>query len=372
MLIPTGQPRGLRPARIVGSLSVGARQLVEVARALVSDARVVIFDEPTSSLTQHDADTLFRVIRRLRDQGLSIIYISHFLEEVRAIADRYTVLRDGANVATGSIAEVEASDLIREMVGRDIDEIYPRVPHQIGEPILRISGLKGDRPLPVDVELTLRRGEILGIAGLVGSGRTEFLRAIYGLDRVRSGEVIVKGLPSPSISPSQRIRQGFGFLSEDRKTEGLAQIRSIEDNMTYPALRKAGRLGWLNLRARRRAVEELIRRVNVRCQGPSQAVADLSGGNQQKVALARLLDQDADILLLDEPTKGIDVGSKSEIYRLIGELAARGVSVLVVSSYLPELFGVCDRLAVMSRGRLGAPREIDQWTDHSVMEAATA
>ena len=362
----------IRPDRIVGSLSVGARQLVEVARALVSDARVVIFDEPTSSLTQHDADTLFRVIRRLRDQGLSIIYISHFLEEVRAIADRYTVLRDGANVATGSIAEVEASDLIREMVGRDIDEIYPRVPHQIGEPILRISGLKGDRPLPVDVELTLRRGEILGIAGLVGSGRTEFLRAIYGLDRVRSGEVIVKGLPSPSISPSQRIRQGFGFLSEDRKTEGLAQIRSIEDNMTYPALRKAGRLGWLNLRARRRAVEELIRRVNVRCQGPSQAVADLSGGNQQKVALARLLDQDADILLLDEPTKGIDVGSKSEIYRLIGELAARGVSELVVSSYLPELFGVCDRLAVMSRGRLGAPREIDQWTDHSVMEAATA
>ena len=362
----------IRPDRIVGTLSVGAKQLVEVARALVSDSRVVIFDEPTSSLTRHDAATLFSVIRRLRDQGLSIIYISHFLEEVRAIADRYTVLRDGANVAGGAIEGVEASALIRQMVGRDIGEIYPRVPREIGDPILQVSALKGDQQFPVRVDLTLRRGEILGIAGLVGSGRTELLRAIYGLDKVRSGEVVVKGLPTPSVSPSQRISQGFGLLSEDRKAEGLAQVRSIEDNITYPALQIAGRFGWLNLRSRRRDVERLIRQVNVRCQGPSQAVADLSGGNQQKVALARLLYQRADILLLDEPTKGIDVGSKAEIYRLIGELAARGVCVLMVSSYLPELFGVCDRLAVMSRGLLSAPREIQDWTDHSVMEAATA
>ena len=361
----------IQPNRVVGTLSVGARQLVEIARALVSDARVLILDEPTSSLTQHDAATLFRVIRRLRDQGLSIIYISHFLEEVRAIANRYTVLRDGANVATGAIEGVEASELIRRMVGRDIGEIYPRVSREVGEPILDVSGLVGEKRFPANVDLTLRRGEILGIAGLVGSGRTELLRAIYGLDRVRSGEVIVKGLHVSAGSPSERIGQGFGLLSEDRKTEGLAQARSIEDNMTYPSLRKGSWFGWLNLTRRRREVATLIHQVNVRCQGPSQSVVDLSGGNQQKVALARLLHQQADILLLDEPTKGIDVGSKAEIYRLIGELAARGACVLVVSSYLPELFGVCDRLAVMSRGRLSAARKIDEWTDHSVMEAAT-
>ncbi len=360
------------PDRPVGSLSVGAQQLIEVARALVSQARVIIFDEPTSSLAEHDAARLFEVIRRLRSSGIAIGYISHFLEEVRAIAERYTVLRDGEAVATGSMAGVELKSLIREMVGRDLGEIFPTVPHEPGEIVLELSRVHARHQFPLRADLSLRRGEILGIAGLVGAGRTELLRAIFGLDRVLSGQVVVKGVESVRATPRLRIGQGVGFLSEDRKEEGLALGRSIEDNISYPALQRHARWGWLNLRDRRRAVLDLLRKVNVKCEGPAQEVGALSGGNQQKVALARLLHQGADVILLDEPTRGIDVGSKAEIYRLIGELAAQGAAVVMVSSYLPELFGVCDRLAVMCRGVLTEPRPITEWDQHNVMEAATA
>lgn len=362
----------ISPDASVRNLSVGAQQLVEVARALVSDARVIIFDEPTSSLTEHDASRLFEVIQRLRSRGISIVYISHFLEEVRAIAQRYTVLRDGEDVATGTMDGVEVMTLIRAMVGRDLGEIFPRVPHEPGDPVLRIQSVTADHRFPIRANLEVRRGEILGIAGLVGAGRTELLRAIFGLDPVRSGQVLVKGMTITHATPGERIRCGLGLLSENRKEEGLALNLSIEDNMTFPALRRHTRAGLLDLWGRRRSVEALIRQVNVRCLGPRQPVVRLSGGNQQKVALARLLHQEADVMLLDDPTRGIDVGSKAEIYRLIGELAARGVAVVMVSSYLPELFGVCDRLAVMCRGTLTEPRPIGEWTPHSVLEAATA
>jgi ribose transport system ATP-binding protein len=360
------------PDRPVGTLSVGAQQLVEVARALVSKARVVILDEPTSSLTEHDANRLFEVIRRLRGQGMAVVYISHFLEEVFAIADRYTVLRDGETAASGSLGEVGLKDLIRQMVGRDLGEIYPRVPHEVGKPVLEISALRGGGRLPLRADLTVRRGEIFGIAGLVGAGRTELLRAVFGLDPVRSGRVVVKGVASGGSDPRSRIRQGLGFVSEDRKGEGLALARSIEDNLTYPALGRHARLGVLNLRQRRREVVGLLDRLRVKCAGPVQPVGGLSGGNQQKVALARLLHQEADVILLDEPTRGIDVGSKADVYRLVGQLATQGVAVIMVSSYLPELFGVCDRLAVMCRGTLTDARPIAEWDPHSVLEAATA
>ncbi len=361
----------IAPDAPVRSLSIAAQQLVEVARALVSDARVLIFDEPTSSLTEHDAARLFEVIRRLRGKGLSIVYISHFLEEVRAIADRFTVLRDGQTVATGPIAGTDQATLIRHMVGRDLDEIFPKVPHEPGEVVLELKALRARHPFPLMADLEVRRGEILGIAGLVGAGRTELLRALFGLDPVVSGQVLVKGVSSPSASPGARIAEGVGLLSEDRKNEGLAQGRSIEDNLTYPALKRHARFGWLNLRARRRAAEVDLRKVNVKCEGPGQTVAALSGGNQQKVAFARLLHQKADVLLLDDPTRGIDVGSKADIYRLIGQRAAEGSAVIMVSSYLPELFGVCDRLAVMRRGALSPARPIAEWDQHRVMEAAT-
>lgn len=361
----------IAPDAPVRALGLGAQQLVEVARALVSDARVLIFDEPTSSLTEHDAARLFEVIRRLRAKGLAIVYISHFLEEVRAIADRFTVLRDGQTVATGPIAETDQTTLIRHMVGRDLDEIFPKVPHQPGEVVLELKAVRARHRFPLVADLQVRRGEVLGIAGLVGAGRTELLRALFGLDPVVSGQVILKGVSSRRGSPRGRIQEGVGFLSEDRKNEGLALGRSIEDNLTYPALGRHARLGWLNLRARRLAAEDDLRRVNVKYASPGQAVGALSGGNQQKVAFARLLHQKADVLLLDDPTRGIDVGSKADIYRLIGQRAAEGAAVVMVSSYLPELFGVCDRLAVMRRGALSPAQPIAEWDQHRVMEAAT-
>jgi ribose transport system ATP-binding protein len=360
----------IRPEAIAGTLSVAAQQLIEVARALVSNARVIVFDEPTSSLTERDTQRLFAVIERLRDRGLSIVYISHFLEEVRRISGRYTVLRDGRTVATGRMEGTTLKEIIAAMVGRDLTEMFPRVPHQPGEPLLEIKGL-ARRTVLKHADLTLRRGEVLGIAGLVGAGRTALLRVVFGLDPVRSGTIIVKGISSVRAGPRRRIRQGLGFLSEDRKSEGLALTRSIEDNLSYSALGDYSTLGWLNLRRRRAEVQRWMARLRVKATGPAQAIGALSGGNQQKVALARLLHQRADVLLLDEPTRGIDIGSKAEIYRLIGELAAEGKAVILVSSYLPELLGICDRLAVMTRGVLSEARPIGDWSEHTVMAVAT-
>jgi ribose transport system ATP-binding protein len=342
-----------------------------VARALVCDARVIVFDEPTSSLTERDAERLFAVIDRLRGRGLAIVYISHFLEEVKRVADRYTVLRDGRAVERGAMAGASLRGIIAAMVGRDLTEMFPRVPHQAGEPVLDLRGLAGRR-LPRRAELTLHRGEVLGIAGLVGAGRTELLRAIFGLDEVRSGRVTIKEFDGVrQTNPRRSIREGMGFLSEDRKEEGLALARSVEENLTLSALGRYARFGWLRLRSRRVETRRWIEAMRIRTQGPDQRIGALSGGNQQKVALARLLHQQADILLLDEPTRGIDVGSKAEIYRMIGTLAAEGKAVVMVSSYLPELMGVCDRIAVMSRGVLGPARPVDAWTEHEIMEEAT-
>jgi ribose transport system ATP-binding protein len=360
----------IRPETPVSRLSPGACQLVEVARALVSRAEVIVFDEPTSSLSHQDTEHLFALIRRLKERGVSIIYISHFLEEMQRLADRYTVLRDGRSVATGPVAGTPLREIIDYMVGRTLGELYPRSPHPIGEPVLRARGLSGEI-LPRDVDLTLHRGEILGIFGLVGAGRTELLRVLFGLDPARAGEVAIHSRAATVTTPQRRIAEGAGMLSEDRKHEGLALSQSLADNITYSWLRPYVWAGWLRLRRRRKAVWHWLRRLGVRCRDPEQRVAELSGGNQQKVALARLLHQEADVLLLDEPTRGVDVGSKAEIYRLIGELAGQGKAILWVSSYLPELLGVCDRLAVMARGRLGAARLVAEWTSQGIMAQAT-
>jgi ribose transport system ATP-binding protein len=360
----------IRPEARVKDLGVGAQQLVEVARALVSSAQVIVFDEPTSTLTEHDADRLFVIIERLRQRGLAIIYISHFLEEVRRIAQTYTVLRDGRSVAAGSLAETDQKTIIGHMVGRDLEELFPHVPHTPGESILELKSVKVKKH-GKPANLSLRRGEILGIAGLVGAGRTTLLRAIFGLEPIVSGQVRVEHVIAGPAPPAARIKQGIGFLSEDRKAEGLALDRSIEDNMTLSALWRHARWGWLRLQERRTKVARWIARLKISASGPGQTAGTLSGGNQQKVALARLLHQRADVLLLDEPTRGIDVGSKAEIYRLIGELAAQGKAILVVSSYLPELFGICDRIAVMSRGTICEPLLASEWTEHAVMEVAT-
>jgi len=373
-VLGTLQHPEIHPDSPVRGLSPAAQQVVEIARALLIDARIVVLDEPTSALNQHDARQLFTILRRLKERGVSVVYISHFLEEVQEIADRVSVLRDGRRVATGPAADFRRERIISLMVGRDLTEQYPRVPHEIGEAILDVTDLAG-MDLPRRASLTLHRGEILGLFGVVGAGRTELLRTLFGLQAVRHGQVKIRGVLDNAADPRRRIREGFGLLSEDRKDEGLALGQSIADNLTYSKLdayTRLGALGWLNLRARAEAVAAWVAKLGVRCAGPEQPVGALSGGNQQKIALGRLLHQHADILLLDEPTRGVDVGSKADIYRLIGDLAGHGKAILFVSSYLPELLGICDRLAVMTRGRLGVIRPTQEWTPEQVMAAATA
>jgi ribose transport system ATP-binding protein len=352
----------------VRQLSVGFQQVVEIARALVLEAKVIVFDEPTSSLARHDVERLFATIGRLKASGVAVIYISHFLEEIREIADCYTVLRDGRTVGAGRLADVDQKQIVSLMVGRTVEELFPRVPHEPGETLVTVEGLKG-RKLPREATLEVRRGEILGIAGLVGAGRTELLRCLASLDPVRSGEVRIAG-HSPPATPRARLIAGLGLVSENRKEEGLAQVLSIADNLTLSRLGDYSLLGFLNLSRRRRSIEEWMMRLRVKARRSQQAVGELSGGNQQKVALARVLHQQADVLLLDEPTRGIDVGTKAEIYRLIGEAAAQGKAVIFVSSYLPELMAVCDRIAVMARGRLRAIRPTSQWTEEQVLAVA--
>jgi len=354
----------------VRRLSVGARQVVEISRAILDHSRVLVMDEPTSSLTREDTERLFSVIRKLRDEGVSIIYISHFLEEVQAVADRYTVLRDGRRVGTGMIAEATLDDLIQLMVGRKMTDLFPRVGHPRGEPVLRFDGLQSAR-MAGPVSLDLRRGEIVGLAGLIGAGRTETLRAVFGLDRAIRGRLEIAGRPAGPGFPWRRIAAGVGLLSEDRQGEGLALGRSLTDNITLSRFGPYRRRPFLSLRRRRQAAARWVENLRIKARGPDQRAGALSGGNQQKVALARLLHQDADILLLDEPTRGIDVQSKSQIYAWMADLAARGKAIVFVSSYFPELLGVCDRIAVFHRGQCVALRPAGEWTDESLMTAST-
>jgi ribose transport system ATP-binding protein len=361
----------IRPEKRVGDLSVAARQIVEISRALAARARIILMDEPTSSLQREDVGHLFELIRKLSAEGISVVYISHFLEEVRQIADRFTVLRDGRSVATGDITTTTDDELIAKMVGRAQQTLFPPHTNSPGDTILEVRNLAAP-PLLKDASFTLRRGEILGIAGLMGSGRTPLLRAIFGLQRPEGGTITVnkKALASGRTTPAMRLIEGLGYLSEDRKGDGLTLNQSLADNVTVTRFGSCSRWGWLDLGAQRRQAERLVSALKIKTRSTQQEVGSLSGGNQQKVIVARLLHQDADVLLLDEPTRGIDIGSKAQVYETIAACAAQDKAVLMVSSYLPELFGMCDRLAVMSRGRLSQVRPIDEWTPESVLAAA--
>ncbi len=366
----------LMPDTRVSKLSVGSQQLVEIARALAVGCQVLVLDEPTSSLTQQDAERLFDIIVRLKRQGKAIVYISHFIEEVQRVADRVTVLRDGKAVGNSDIGSITTDEIISLMVGRKVEELYPRSARKPGDVILEIEDLAGIEK-PESASLQLHHGEVLGIAGLVGAGRTELLRSLFGLDPVRKGKIRLGVYIGPS-SPMRRWTQGAGFLSEDRKEEGLALNLSVADNVTLSKLKGFGPFRFVLPGRQDRATQRWIERLGIRCRGPKDSLSSLSGGNQQKVALARLLQHDADVLLLDEPTRGIDVAAKVMIYKLIDELAvgcqAEGrmpKAVLMVSSYLPELMGVCDRVAVMCRGRLGPARKIEEINEQKLMLEAT-
>jgi ribose transport system ATP-binding protein len=389
-LAELGHP-DIAPDAVVGDLSPAAQQLVEIARALASGCRVLVLDEPTSSLTHGDVEKLFDLVGRLKRQGHAIVYISHFIEEVKEVSDRFVVLRDGRNAGEGVTARTRADDIVGLMIGRALADLYPRSERTPGDTILEVDALA-----PGSATFALCRGEVLGIAGLLGAGRTRLVRTIFGLEPVTSGRITVAAY-SGAAGPHERWRQGIGMLSEDRGSEGLARALSVADNVTLTRLEPLGPAFAVLPPRQDAAAARWIDRLAIRCAGPRQAVAELSGGNQQKVAFARLLHHDVDVLLLDEPTRGIDVSSKAQIYQLIDELVSpssrdglkavpstsnvgdglqpvpRAKAVLLVSSYFPELIGICDRIAVMSRGRLGAPRPAAAWTEHALlMEASGA
>jgi ribose transport system ATP-binding protein len=366
-----GHPE-IRIDAAAGSLSPAAQQLVEIGRALAVGCRVLVLDEPTSSLARADTQRLFQLIDELKRQGHAIVYISHFIEEVKEVADRIVVVRDGRVSGDAPAADLPASEIVRLMVGRSMDTLYPRSARQRGEPILEVAQFG-----PANATLTLHRGEIIGIAGLLGAGRTRFLRGLFGLEQVKSGRVTLAAWTGTAL-PHQRWQQGMGFLSEDRKEEGLAPALSIATNMTLSHLEDLGPGPFVLPGRQQRAAARWMERMRIKAGSPRQAVSELSGGNQQKVAMARLLHHDVDVFVLDEPTRGIDVGSKAQIYELIDGLVAQGPAqadrpraVIMVSSYLPELLGLCDRIAVMRRGRLGEPRPVSEWTEHSLMLQAT-
>ncbi len=354
----------------VYQLGVSSQQIIEIARALVMKAKIIIMDEPTSSLSSDDMETLFKIIKDLKKKGIAIIYISHFLEEVKRVADRYTVLRDGQCVGKGEIGESTVEDLITLMLGRRLDEIYSRIPFSIGDKILELDSLCGKK-FPIDASLSLHRGEILGVTGLIGAGRTEMLNTIYGLAPIRSGKIKMTEVTFTRTTPQKMVARGIGFLSENRKEEGLALSRSVADNISLSNFKPFSRLGWISTEKLARGVRTWIQKLDIAISGPDQRVSALSGGNQQKVAIARLLHTNSDILLLDEPTRGIDVKSKAHIYRIITELAQKGKAIVFVSSYIPELLGICNRIAVMHRGRIIDIQDTECWDEHSLMLSAS-
>jgi len=356
--------------RRAGDFSIAEQQIIEIARALLLQPQVLIMDEPTSSLTQADTAVLFATIGRLRAAGVSIIYISHFLEECSRVADRYTVLKDGETVGSGAMADASLDHLVALMTGREVKDLYPRSAHTPGGVVLEVKAAAA-APRLRRASLQVRAGEIFGLAGLIGAGRTDLVRTVFGLDGLDAGEVCVVGAPAGRDAPRDRWQQGVGFLSENRKEEGLMLNQSIADNLTLTKLETFGRFGHVHGSRQQAVARRWIDELRVKCVDGAQAIGELSGGNQQKVALARLLEHPARIFLLDEPTRGIDVGSKAQIYRLVGDLAAAGKTVVIVSSYLPELLGLCDTIGVMYRGELTGVRPRAAWTETDIMLAAT-
>ena len=354
----------------VATLSTASRQLVEIAKALSVRARVVIMDEPTSSLSKHEVNNLFAVIRTLRAMGTAIIFISHRLEEVGEIADCVSVLRDGQFVATRRISEVGREEIIQMMVGRKLSAFFPKQDARIGDVVLRTRGLSRTGVFR-DIDLTLRKGEILGLAGLVGAKRTDVAEAIFGVKPADSGTIEVAGRVVEVKTPRQALSLGIAYVPEDRQHQGLIGQMSVTENITLPLLRSFSRLGFLDFRAEARHAETWRQRLSITLASVRQSARQLSGGNQQKVVLSKWLSTKPQILLLDEPTRGIDVGTKAEVHRLMSSLAAEGLTILLISSELPEVLGMSDRIAVMREGHLTGEFSRAEATPENIMRAAT-
>jgi ribose transport system ATP-binding protein len=360
------------PRTMVADLTLAKQQLVEIAKALSYNAEVLIMDEPTAPLTETEIDELFLIIRRLRDKGVGIVYISHRLEEIQRITDRTTVMRDGHYVDTVQTADVSLERIISMMVGRAIYESAPELPvEQNAEVVLEAKGLRRGRAIR-NVSFTLRRGEILGMAGLVGAGRTEVARAIFGADPLEAGEVLVKGQRANIKSPADAVRYGIGYLSEDRKRYGLTLGMDVQTNIVLAAYHKFQRLlGWMHDGNVRTTAEHHVKGLAIKTPSVQQTVKNLSGGNQQKVVISKWLTANTDILIFDEPTRGIDVGAKSEIYHLLNELARQGKSIIMISSELPEILRMSHRILVMCEGRITGELSSAEATQERIMTYAT-
>jgi rhamnose transport system ATP-binding protein len=359
----------LDPRTKARELSVAQQQVVEIARALSINAKVLIMDEPTSSLTQHEVDELFTIVRQLRASGTAIVFISHRLEELFALADRVTTLRDGKYVGTRAMADVTTDDLIRMMVGRSLDELFPKQAVAAGEVVLEVSGL-GVAGSFSDVSFQLRRGEILGMAGLIGAGRTNVARALFGTEPATTGTIKLDGKVVTIRSPDAAMALGIGYVPEDRKEHGLVLAMSIADNITLPVISTFARGGWLDAKRERAAAAHGSKQLEVKMASVEQQAGQLSGGNQQKVVLAKWLLTHPRVLILDEPTRGIDVGTKAAVHALMSSLAAQGMAILMISSELPEILGMSDRILVMREGRLTGQFSRAEATQEQLMAAA--
>jgi ribose transport system ATP-binding protein len=359
----------LDPKQPVAGLGVAQQQMVEIAKALSLDAKLLIMDEPTSALTDTEIKQLFTVIRRLKARGVAVVFISHHLEEVFEICDRGTVLRDGEFIATVDLAGVTEDDIIRLMVGRNLEQQYPKAPTRRGEEALRVEHLNRSGVLH-DVSFSAFAGEILGIAGLVGAGRTELMRAVFGADPIDSGRIIVFGKETAIKSPHTAIRSGMGLLPEDRKQQGLVLMLSVLHNISMASLDKLTSRLFLRKADERQQADGFVDKLRIMTPGVNQQVQFLSGGNQQKVVLAKWLASQSKILIFDEPTRGIDVGAKVEVYNLMNSLVESGVAVIMVSSEMPELLGMSDRILVMHEGRLTAELPREEATEEKILAAA--
>jgi rhamnose transport system ATP-binding protein len=351
------------PERMVGTLSMPEQQIVEIAKAIGANARIVIMDEPTASLTDREVDSLFQVIASLRGQGTGIIYISHRLEEISTIADRVTVLRDGQNIGTRQMAEVDRAELIRLMVGRELSAVFPKREVAIGDVVLELRDVDG-------VSLTVRGGEIVGLAGLVGSGRTELAETIFGLRRAGSGEILLRGKVARIQSPADAIALGIGYVPEDRRQHGVVLEMPVAANASLANLAAISRHGLIDNARERELASGYVAQLRIKTHSLYAEAGSLSGGNQQKVALARWLAIRPAVMILDEPTQGVDVGSKSEIHRLIVELAEQGMAILMISSELPEILGMSDRIAVMHEGKITGVLPRDEATQQKILSLA--
>lgn len=357
------------PKTVMGALSVAQQQIVEIAKALSTDAKIIIMDEPTAALTVQESEQLYKIAEQLRDKGASIIFISHRFEDMYRLAGNVTVFRDGKYIGTWGVRDISNDDLIVAMVGREVTQLFPKVETKIGGEALRLEKL-GKTGYFADISFTLRKGEILGLTGLVGAGRSELCQAIFGIHPYDRGKVYVEGKEVRITKPSDAMRLGIGYLPEDRQKQGLILDWGIGNNITLPTMKRFSARGWIRNDEERKVAKLLSEKVNVKAVSIYDRVSSLSGGNQQKVVVAKLLTSDLKVIILDEPTKGVDVGAKSAIYEIIGDLASQGYGIILVSSEMPEILGLSDRIAVMREGRITAVFDRNAATQETILEAA--